>query len=219
MQPGLATSVSVSDCSHTKRVTIGHFTPRLPPIAASRRSNRVRPIVLAPVRLTWRNPSYLCPLQASETLPTCSIPPIPHSAMVWWYATIPPVNREQETRRPKHRDSTRLCSKHHHPNRLRDAKRELRRSAGSGARHLRKYRPHLLDRAANAGFRMPVGLKPPQKKKPRKNRGLFVKVVRMKRLELSLRLRNSDLNAARLPIPPHPHTWACMGKAPEVAAM
>ena len=27
----------------------------------------------------------------------------------------------------------------------------------------------------------------------------------MKRLELSLRLRNSDLNAARLPIPPHPH--------------
>jgi hypothetical protein len=30
-------------------------------------------------------------------------------------------------------------------------------------------------------------------------------LVRMKRLELSLRLRNSDLNAARLPIPPHPH--------------
>ena len=27
----------------------------------------------------------------------------------------------------------------------------------------------------------------------------------MKRLELSLRLKNSDLNAARLPIPPHPH--------------
>jgi len=33
--------------------------------------------------------------------------------------------------------------------------------------------------------------------------------VRMKRLELSLRLKNSDLNAARLPIPPHPQitTW------------
>jgi hypothetical protein len=30
-------------------------------------------------------------------------------------------------------------------------------------------------------------------------------LVRMKRLELSLRLKNSDLNAARLPIPPHPH--------------
>jgi hypothetical protein len=32
-------------------------------------------------------------------------------------------------------------------------------------------------------------------------------MVRSKRLELSLRLRNSDLNAARLPIPPRPHVW------------
>ena len=31
------------------------------------------------------------------------------------------------------------------------------------------------------------------------------RLVRMKGLEPSLRLKNSDLNAARLPIPPHPH--------------
>ena len=31
-------------------------------------------------------------------------------------------------------------------------------------------------------------------------------MVRPRRLELPLRLRNSDLNAARLPIPPRPHT-------------
>ena len=31
------------------------------------------------------------------------------------------------------------------------------------------------------------------------------RMVRMKGLEPSLRLKNSDLNAARLPIPPHPH--------------
>jgi hypothetical protein len=30
-------------------------------------------------------------------------------------------------------------------------------------------------------------------------------MVRSRRLELPLRLRNSDLNAARLPIPPRPH--------------
>jgi hypothetical protein len=30
------------------------------------------------------------------------------------------------------------------------------------------------------------------------------RLVRMKGLEPSLRLKNSDLNAARLPIPPHP---------------
>ena len=35
---------------------------------------------------------------------------------------------------------------------------------------------------------------------------LFLKMVRPRRLELPLRLKNSDLNAARLPIPPRPHT-------------
>ena len=30
-------------------------------------------------------------------------------------------------------------------------------------------------------------------------------MVRPRRLELPLRLKNSDLNAARLPIPPRPH--------------
>ena len=30
-------------------------------------------------------------------------------------------------------------------------------------------------------------------------------MVRSRRLELPLRLKNSDLNAARLPIPPRPH--------------
>ena len=34
---------------------------------------------------------------------------------------------------------------------------------------------------------------------------LKCKMVRSRRLELPLRLRNSDLNAARLPIPPRPH--------------
>ena len=34
--------------------------------------------------------------------------------------------------------------------------------------------------------------------------GFFL--VRSRRLELPLRLKNSDLNAARLPIPPRPHT-------------
>ena len=34
---------------------------------------------------------------------------------------------------------------------------------------------------------------------------LRCRVVRMKGIEPSLRLKNSDLNAARLPIPPHPH--------------
>ena len=33
----------------------------------------------------------------------------------------------------------------------------------------------------------------------------FVLMVRSRRLELPLRLKNSDLNAARLPIPPRPH--------------
>src|SRR5690606_15684201 len=37
--------------------------------------------------------------------------------------------------------------------------------------------------------------------------GLFVEqVVRLRRLELPLRFKNSDLNAARLPIPPQPQT-------------
>ncbi len=35
--------------------------------------------------------------------------------------------------------------------------------------------------------------------------GLKCKMVRSRRLELPLRLGNSDLNAARLPIPPRPH--------------
>ena len=34
---------------------------------------------------------------------------------------------------------------------------------------------------------------------------IFVLMVRSRRLELPLRLKNSDLNAARLPIPPRPH--------------
>ena len=34
---------------------------------------------------------------------------------------------------------------------------------------------------------------------------LVEKLVRPRRLELPLRLKNSDLNAARLPIPPRPH--------------
>ncbi len=50
----------------------------------------------------------------------------------------------------------------------------------------------------------------PSKPKGARIRGAFFgfcqDVVRMKRLELSLRLKNSDLNAARLPIPPHPQT-------------
>ena len=33
-------------------------------------------------------------------------------------------------------------------------------------------------------------------------------MVRSRRLELPLRLKNSDLNAARLPIPPRPHFYA-----------
>jgi hypothetical protein len=33
-------------------------------------------------------------------------------------------------------------------------------------------------------------------------------MVRMKGLEPSRELPHSDLNAARLPIPPHPHVWA-----------
>ena len=32
-------------------------------------------------------------------------------------------------------------------------------------------------------------------------------MVRSRRLELPLRLKNSDLNAARLPIPPRPHLY------------
>ena len=34
-------------------------------------------------------------------------------------------------------------------------------------------------------------------------------MVRPRRLELPLRLKNSDLNAARLPIPPRPHRSKC----------
>lgn len=43
---------------------------------------------------------------------------------------------------------------------------------------------------------------PPQKRYTRGTRG----VVRMKGLEPSRELPHSDLNAARLPIPPHPQT-------------
>ncbi len=71
-------------------------------------------------------------------------------------------------------------------------------------------RRHLLWRLTNVGWMWAEDISQPYYPLISK---LWVQImVRSRRLELPLRLKNSDLNAARLPIPPRPHMpWWLLG--------
>lgn len=95
MLPGLATSTSVSDCSHRKRVTIGHFAPRLPPIAASRQSNHPSGKTVSdgqsdPAADRWRlGAKAFCRFAPCARVAARSL-----RVKTGWYTRIPSVNQE-----------------------------------------------------------------------------------------------------------------------------
>ncbi|MBL4928664.1 hypothetical protein [Fuscibacter oryzae] len=82
-----------------KRVTIGHFAPRLPLIAASRQSNRQagtgvsagQPDVTEPIRIERAQRAETALLNCATTVLSA---PASQPVLACWYTGIPSVNQE-----------------------------------------------------------------------------------------------------------------------------